>query len=155
MKIADLRRALNALQRTPEWRLDESKCALRAFDELLCDHDELAIEDFCARAKITLRKSARGAKTAATSASLNELAIGRYVRELDSTKLDAPQFENVLNRIKADRQIRSGEAQEIANRFLGVARAYKTKADTFKAILQRQITDLRKANKMDQIADIF
>lgn len=79
----------------------------------------------------------------------------RYLNELEETKRNTHQFESVVGRIKKDKEVQIAEAREIATRFIGGARNYKTKADALKAILQRQIADIRAADKMDKIADIF
>jgi hypothetical protein len=155
MKIEELRRALriNALQDELVTGIDADG-ELKTFDRLLVDYADLSIDEFCSKARRGLKKKNTSNKPR-SSASLNEIAIVRYLIELDRTKSDNHQFEQVVFRMKNDKQIRVGEAREIAKRFLGRSRIYKTKADIYKVILQRQIADVRATGKAERIADIF
>ena len=85
----------------------------------------------------------------------NQSIAVRYLQELDQTRTNSRQFETIIIRMKKDKNVRVAEAREIATGFVGGTRNFKTKADAIKAILQRQITDIRTAEKAERIGDIF
>jgi hypothetical protein len=164
MKIAELLRALEQALQQGALGKGADAASIRAFALMLADYPDLDVEEFCRRARKGLQEPAK-AKTAraapakaarpAASAALNEPAVARYAGELEQTKADSRQFEKVVERLKKDKEVRIAEAREIARRFLGPARSYKTKPEVAKAILQRQITDIRAEGKAERIADIF
>ena len=161
MKIADLRRAVEQAVRQGSLGEDADAAALQAFSQLLADYPDLAIDEFCRKARDGLEKKTKPSKGAspkpakAAGTSINEPAIGRYTVELEQTKADSRQFETVVARMKKDMDVRIAEAREIARRFMGSSHPYKTKPEAAKAILQRQITDIRAAGKAKHISDIF
>jgi hypothetical protein len=127
---------------------------LEAFYQLLTEYSELSLSEFCVKARDGLKKKSK-IKIAVPNSLPRQSPVVRYLNELKETKTDTHQFERVVGRMKKDKEIRIGEAREVAMQFVGGTRIYKTKADAFKAILQRQISDIRAANKLDSIADIF
>ena len=158
MKIAELRRALEKVvnQSAPENE------AMKAFDRLLADHEDLTVEEFCQKVRVGLEKKSKTKRTPASkavkgpdSSSVNQPAVERYVGELEQTKTDGRQFENVIERMKKDKEIRIAEAREIASRFMRSSKKFKSKPEAAKAILQRQITDIRADGKAGRIGDIF
>lgn len=152
MKIEDLRRVLDrALKEEASWKGAEGSRDAKALDALLTESSALSIEEFCTQARAGLKKR----KASKAAASFNELAVVRYVNELESTRSESLVFEKVVTRMKGDKAVKIPEAREIAKRFLGGSQTYKSKADAFKSILQRQITDVRAAGKIGRIADIF
>jgi hypothetical protein len=166
MTIAELQRALDrALQEGLLGRDTDAKAGFQALAQLLADYPDLRADEFCAKARAGLQKKSKAKKAARTptaktartakTASINELAIGRYVGELEQTKTDSRQFETVVGRMKKDREVKVGEAREIAKRFTGSSQSFTTKPQAAKAILQHQIADLRTAAKAGHIADIF
>jgi hypothetical protein len=161
--IAELQRALDrALREGLLGRNEEARAGFQALAQLLADHPELSADEFCAKAREGLQKKSRAKKAARASAAkpgktvaVDEPAVGRYLSELEQTKTNSRQFEMVIGRMKKDKAVRIGEAREIARRFTGSGQTYKTKPEAAKAILQRQITDVRAAAKAEHIADIF
>jgi hypothetical protein len=176
MKIAELLQAVEeALQRGA--RVSGADAAsVEAFASMLADYRELGIEEFCRKARDGLQKGAKARKASgaaaaksarpaaakppkaakpAASPAVSEPAVARYSGELDRTRFDSRQFEAVVERLKKDKEVRIGEAREIARRFLGSTQSYKSKPEAAKAILQRQITDIRAEGKAERIADIF
>jgi hypothetical protein len=140
----------------------DARAGFQALAKLLADYPDLSADAFCAKARDGLQKKSKAKKAARSSAAkpaktaaVDEPAIGRYLGELEQTKTDSRQFETVIGRMKKDKTVRIGEAREIARRFTGSAQLYKTKPEAAKAILQRQITDVRAAGKAEHIADIF
>jgi len=159
--IAELQRVLElALRNRPFGHVPGAEAAFRELTALLADHPDLPVDVFCLRVREGLRKkprkaaAAKPAKAAAASA-LNEPAIARYLGELRQTRTDTRQFERVVERMKKDKQVKLGEVREIARRFIGGSQSYKTKGDAVKAVLQRQMTDVRAEGKAEHIADIF
>jgi hypothetical protein len=165
MKIAELLRALEQATQQGALGTGADASSIRAFALMLADYPDLDVEEFCKRARGGLEKPAKAKKTTrgapakaarpAASPALNEAVVARYAGELEQTKADSRQFEKVVERLKKDKEVRIAEAREIARRFLGAARSYKTKPEAAKAILQRQITDIRAEGKAERIADIF
>lgn len=161
MKIAELRRTVELVVKQGALGTDADAASVQAFFQMLADYQDLTVEEFCSKAREGLQKAKRKKATATKPAkpaspnAVNEPAIGRYVGELDQTKGDSRQFETVVARMKKDKSVRVAEAQEIANRFMGRSHLYKTKPEAAKAILQRQITDVRAAGKARHISDIF
>lgn len=163
MTIAELHRVLKAaLQKDLSAKDAEVKDAFRSLSTLLTDYSELSVDDFCSKARDGLQKKAR-AKRADTPKTkptkqqpdVSDLVVNRYLRELEQTRTDSRAFETVVDRMKKDKAIRFGEAREIAKRFTNSSQIYKSKPEAVKAILQRQITDIRAAAKAEHIADIF
>jgi hypothetical protein len=166
MKIADLRRAVEQAVRERALGTVADTSSVQAFSQLLADYEDLTVEEFCVKAREGLQKKAKQKKATATKPAepasantvvslVNESAIGRYIGELHDTKGDSRQFETVVARMKKDKDVRIAEAREIAKRFMGSSHPYKTKPEAAKAILQRQITDVRAAGKAEHISDIF
>jgi hypothetical protein len=161
MKIADLRRAVEQAVRQGALGEDADAVSLQAFSLMLADYQDLTVDEFCRKARDGLQKKTKPSKAASpksakpTTPAVNEPAINRYSGELDQTKGDSRQFETVVARMKKDKLVRVAEAQEIAKRFMGSSHLYKTKPEAAKAILQRQITDVRAAGKAKHISDIF
>lgn len=161
MKIADLRRAVEQAVRQGSGDQDADGASLQAFCLLLADYQDLTVDEFCRKARDGLQKKTKPSKAAspkpanAATHAVNEPAIGRYLGELEQTKADSRQFETVVTRMKKDKDVRIAEAREIARRFMGSSHPYKTKPEAAKAILQRQITDIRAAGKAKHISDIF
>jgi hypothetical protein len=166
MKIADLRRVLEATVKQDALGKDiDAAAALQTFSLMLADYQDLSVYEFCLKAREGLQKKSKAKKAASApkakvakapkASAVSEPAIGRYLSELEQTKADSREFERVVNRMKKDREVRVGEAREIARRFTGSAQTYKSKPEAAKAILERQITDVRAAGKAEHIADIF
>jgi len=163
MKLVELHRALElALQNGPISEAADVKAGLQALAALLADYPDVSVDEFCLRARDGLQKKAKVKHAASepapkqiNAAGADETVIVRYVSELEQTKFDSRQFEKVIDRMKKDKNVRIGEAREIAKRFTGSLRTQKTKADSLKAILQRQIEDVRTSGKLERIVDIF
>jgi hypothetical protein len=173
MKIADLLQAVE--QALQQGARGAEAASVEAFASMLADYGDLPVEEFCRKARDGLQKGAKAKKAAgapatkpakptaktpkpakpAPSPAVNEPAVARYSGELDRTRSDTRQFEQVVERLKKDKDIRIGEAREIARRFLGSTQSYKSKPEAAKAILQRQITDIRAEGKAERIGDIF
>ena len=172
--IAELHRILErAMQKSQLGKDEEVKAAFASLGDLMRDYHAFAVPEFCSKAREGLSKAAKSKKapkeakppkpakapapkTAGTKTSTpSEPVIARYLGELEQTKADSRQFETVVERMKKDRQVRPVEAAEIANRFMGGEQSFKTKPEAAKAILHRQITDVRAAGKAEHIADIF
>jgi hypothetical protein len=166
MTIAELHRVLETALRKGVLTQDaEAAAAFQVISSLLADYPDFSVEEFSVKARDGLKKKSNGKKTAslplvkATKAAktvvLSEPAIGRYLGELEQTKFDSRQFEKVVDRMKKDREVKVSEAREIARRFTSSSQTYRTKPEAAKAILQRQITDVRTAGKAEHIPDIF
>ncbi len=158
MKIADFRRAVEQAVREGSLGEDADAASLQAFSQLLADYPDLTVDEFCRKARNGLQKKTKPSKAASPTpagTAINEPAISRYTGELEQTKADSRRFETVVARMKKDKDVRTAEAREIAKRFMGSSHAYKTKPEAAKAILQRQITDVRAAGKAKHIVDIF
>lgn len=166
MTIAELHRVLKAAFYKDHLAKDaETKAAFEAFSMLLADYQELSVDDFCLKARASLLKKSKPKKTASVpkakpakaskTSDVSEPVVGRYLSELEQTKADSRAFEKVVDRMKKDKEVRVGEAREIAKRFTGSSQSYKSKPEAAKAILQRQITDVRAEGKAEHIADIF
>jgi hypothetical protein len=171
MKIAELLRVLEQALRQEAPSMETDKASAQPFSLLLAEYRDLTVDEFCRKARDGLQKKNKAktvapatkpakttpAKTAPAKAgsTVNETAVGLYLGELQQTKGDSSQFETVIARMTKDKEVRLPEAREIARIFMGSSRAYKTKAEAAKAILQRQITDVRAAGKAKHIGDIF
>jgi hypothetical protein len=136
--------------------------AINGFARLLADYEDFTIEEFCQKARVGLEKKTKAKKTPASTvikkpdpSAFNQPAVERYVGELEQTKTDSRQFEKIIERMKKDKEIRVAEAREIASRFMRSSKSFKTKPEAVKAILQRQITDVRADGKAERIGDIF
>jgi hypothetical protein len=164
--IAELHRAIEAALRKDLLAKDaEARAAFQALSMLLADYPDLCVDAFCVKAREGLQKTSKAEKAATApkakpatmpkSPAVSEPAISRYLSELERTKADSRQFETVVDRMKRDKEVRVVDAREIAKRFTGRSQSYKSKPEAAKAILQRQITDVRAAGKAGHIADIF
>lgn len=156
MTVEELRRVLEeggVWQRLFE--NPEAKSQLDSLSQLLTDYGNLSISEFCEKAREGLKKKAKARKPAPSGLVSNQSIAVRYLQELDQTRTDSRQFETIIARMKKDKNVRVAEACEIATGFVGGTRNFKTKADAVKAILQRQITDIRTAEKAERISDIF
>lgn len=152
MKVKDLRLLLEH-GANPAPAADLSASDLKTLRGALQPLDELTLFDFAAlitTAAAKLKKS-KADKTKA----LNEVDVVRYLDELNSTRSDNAAFEAVAKRASKDKTIKLAEAQDLAQRFTGEATKFKTKAEAFKAILQRQISDKRAAARSSQVSDLF
>ena len=156
MTVEELRRVL---EESRVWqRLFENpvaKSQLGSLSQLLTEYGHLSISEFCEKAREGLKKKAKAKKSALSELTSNPSITVRYFEELDQTRTDSRQFETIIARMKKDKNVRVAEARDIATRFVGGTRNFKTKADAVKAILQRQISDIRAADKLGRIADIF
>jgi hypothetical protein len=167
MKIAELLQAVEQALRQGARTPGADAAAVEAFASMLAEYRELPVEEFCRKARDGLARGAKAKKASgavaakpkpakpAPSPAVNEPAVARYSGELDRTRSDSRQFELVVERMKKDKEVRIGEAREIARRFLGSTQSYKSKPEAAKAILQRQITDIRAEGKAEHIEDIF
>jgi hypothetical protein len=175
MKIAELLQAVEQALRQGARTPGADAAAVEAFASMLADFAELPVEEFCRKARDGLARGAKAKKASGTAAAkhaksaaakpkpakpapsnaVSEPSVLRYSAELDRTRSDSRQFEAVVERMKKDKEVRIGEAREIARRFLGSTQSYKSKPEAAKAILQRQITDIRAEGKAERIADIF
>jgi len=161
VKIADLLRAVEQAVRQGSHGEDADGASLQAFSLMLADYQDLTVDEFCRKARDGLQKKIKPSKASspnlakAATPAVNEPAIGCYLGELEQTKADSRQFETVVARMRKDKDVRIAEAREIAKRFMGKSHPYKTKPEAAKAILQRQITDVRAAGKANHISDIF
>lgn len=82
-------------------------------------------------------------------------AVARYIQELEAARSDNLAFEQVVKRIEADRAIKPSHAEQIAHRFMSNTARYATKKSATKAILKRQISDKRAAQRSSQVSGIF
>jgi hypothetical protein len=165
MKIGELLRALEALQQGALREDTSAPASLQAFFLMLADYQHLSVDEFCLKARDGLQKKSKLKKAGSTpkakiinapkTSVVSEPVIDRYLSELEQTKVDSRQFEKVVERLKKDKEIRVGEAREIAKRFTNSSQTYKSKPEAARAILQRQITDVRAAGKAEHIEDIF
>lgn len=151
MKIEKLLPAIESLKRSDEWHTESAIRDLCELIALLKDNKDLEIVEFCKMAKNGLSTKSKRA----SNQKLNEVAVARYLSELKQTKTRNAEFEAVVSRMKKDRSIRIAEAKAIAKKFVSDKRTYKTKAEIFRAILQRQIDDKRAQSKVERINDIF
>jgi hemoglobin-like flavoprotein len=82
-------------------------------------------------------------------------AVSQYIEELEATKADNTAFEQVVKRIETDRAIKPSHAEQIAHRFMSNTASYATKKAATKAILKRQISDKRAAQRSSQVSGLF
>lgn len=82
-------------------------------------------------------------------------AVSRYIQELEATKADNHAFEQVVKRIETDRAIKPSHAEQIAHGFMSNTARYATKKSATNAILKRQISDKRAAQRSSQVSGLF
>lgn len=114
---ADAVRALDAFARALSKRKDES------FSELVS-----ALEQ-------QLATAARKPSARTRAGSLTEGDIEARVEKLESALGDEPQFDQVFQHIKNDKNVKAQDAKNIARKFVG--KAGSSKADAFRSIYER------------------
>lgn len=160
MKVRQLREVLEA------HAASDAADDLMRLAKLIAPLDAAEVVDLCKllspaiakgiKAEATKTERARRAEEKAQEAAAKiEGAITQYVAELQSTKSDNSAFESVVKRIEGDRSIKSAQAEEIAHRFMSNDTAYKNKKAAMKAVLKRQITDKRTADRTSQVSELF
>lgn len=147
MKIKELRKLLQAADVASE-DLDALVAMLAEIDDAEVSDLVPSIRSGVKKLSATLEKKRRAREEVATD-------IEKFVSELQATKQDNKAFEAVILRIKKARSIKAPEITEIANRFLGSDREFKSKADAARVLLKRQIDDKRALDRQAKISEIF
>lgn len=147
MKIKELRKLLQAADAASE-DLDALVAMLAEIDDAEVSDLVPSIRSGVKKLSATLEKKRRAREEVATD-------IEKFVSELQATKQDNKAFEAVILRIKKARSIKAPEITEIANRFLGSDREFKSKADAARVLLKRQIDDKRALDRQAKISEIF
>jgi hypothetical protein len=162
MKIAELYRGLEGALRQAALSKATDEAVSKALSQLFADFQDMEVAEFCLKAREGLQRAkskavtrTRAPKPADVAPTPAKSVIEIYLGELEQTKIDSRQFEEVVNRMKKDKSVGAAAADEIARRFTGSSQTYKTKPVAAKAILKRQITNLRNAGKLKQIDGIF
>lgn len=132
---------------------------LSAFADALGPHAGKTVGAFCAQAEAWLsqeaekpkgRIKARSKATAKQSATSNEDAIKGYLDRLRSAGTDRYAFEAALERLKADKSLKSPDVAEIARRYADTVTKYKSMAAAHSDISKAFIQQARFANKVGQ-----
>jgi len=122
---------------------------------LLAEIDDAEISELVVAIKIPVAKVAATLAKRRAAAEEADAVIASFVTELERTKLDNAAFEDVVDRIKKSKKVKLIDAVQIASRFLGEHRSFKSKPEVAKAILKRQIGDIRSSERKAQANDIF
>jgi len=127
----------------------------RKLDELLEKVDEAELSELLAAISPSISKLATSVSRRKKAAEESRAAIASLAGELEQVKHDNAAFEAVVDRIKKLKTVKVLEASEIASRFLGEHKVFKSKPEALKAILKRQIADKRASDRQASTSGIF
>jgi hypothetical protein len=88
------------------------------------------------------------------SKPLDPGAIRSLADKLDSYRTDNAQFDVAIAELQSLSQLKKGDLEAIAHRFLGTERKFKSKPDIFKAMKNRQLQDAIQASRDRRIEKI-
>lgn len=125
---------------------------LQRLNACLAQFDELTVAQFCKNCDLLIG-SREG--SAAGRATVNSDAVAAYLEKLSGCEGDRAQFQAVLAKLQADKQLRIGEISAIAQGYVGGTSKYKKKADAFKDISLRFDAHIAGAQRLAAAADIF
>lgn len=145
MKVKVLRDSLSSL----------NSVDARKLDELLEKVDEAELSELLAAISPSISKLANTVSKRKKAAEESHAAIASLAAELEQVKHDNTAFEAVVDRIKKLKTVKVLEASEIASRFLGEPKVFKSKPEALKAILKRQIADKRASDRQASTSGIF
>lgn len=145
MKVKVLRDSLSSL----------NSVDARKLDELLEKVDEAELSELLAAISPSISKLANTVSKRKKAAEESHAAIASLAAELEQVKHDNTAFEAVVDRIKKLNTVKVLEASEIASRFLGEPKVFKSKPEALKAILKRQIADKRASDRQASTSGIF
>lgn len=128
---------------------------VRQLDELLANVDDAELPELVAAIKPAITKLAASISRKKQAAKDFKSAIAQLATELAQSKHDNVAFEAVVDRIRKLKSVKLAEASEIASRFLGENKIFKSKPEALKAILKRQIADKRSADRQATTSGIF
>ena len=128
---------------------------IRQLDELLASVDEADLSELIGEIRAPIAKLATALSKRRKTAEDSQAAITRLAGELEQSKHDNTAFEAVVDRIKKLKTVKVHEASEIASRFLGEHKVFKSKPEALKAILKRQIADKRASDRQASTSGIF
>lgn len=127
----------------------------RQLADLLADIDDAEVSDLISAIKAPVAKLAATLAKRRAAAEEADAVIAAFVTELERTRLDNSAFQDVVDRIKKSKKVKLNDAVQIAGRFLGEHKTFKSKPEAAKAILKRQIGDKRSSDRKAQASDIF
>lgn len=147
MKIKKLREIISGSENESEdaWKLVT----------LLAEIDDAEVAEFASSIKSAVTKISKSLAQKRKAAEEADALVAQFVAELQSTKSDNSAFEAVVERMKKTRAVKVQQATEIARRFLGEDKQFKSKPEAAKAILKRQISDKRSADRQAHTSGIF
>lgn len=128
---------------------------VRQLDELLANVDEADLSELIGAIRAPITKLATAVSKRRKTAEDSQAAIARLAEELEHLKHDNAAFEAVVDRIKKLKTVKVLEANEIASRFFGEHKMFKSKPEALKAILKRQIADKRASDRQSSTSGIF
>jgi len=122
---------------------------LRAFLNLLKDHDNESSSEFVARLRNHLTKPKTRSRKAA--GAIDQLKIDEYVHKLRDAGIDGTAFEAVMVELRKDKHVRKGEADAIASVYTAGRPSWPKKGDALKAIASAFDERVYQATKMRQV----
>jgi hypothetical protein len=78
-----------------------------------------------------------------------------YIASLQRAADDQDAFERLLDRLRADKAVKSVDLQSIANGFRGVQATYKSKTDAITAIKDFWMANNRSKSRLQRLREIF
>lgn len=154
MQIIELRQLLSTLESLLS-QAQASKSAISDLQRLntcLGQFDELSVAQFCKKCDLLIGSREEGA---ATRSTINEAAVTSYLNELSRCGSDRAQFEGVLAKLKADKNLRIGEINAIAQGYVGGTSKYKKKVDAFRDISLRFDAHMSGVQRLAASSEIF
>ncbi len=135
-------------------QMQASKSSLADLERLnacLASFDDWTVAQFCKATEALMAETPR----LPTAKSVNETVISSYLLGLTASRGDRAQLEATLSKMKADKQVRIGELDEIARRYVGGTNKYKNKADAYKDIKLTFEAHITATRRLDAPSNIF
>jgi hypothetical protein len=135
------------------WRAKDPASSLDRLNEALSAYDNLTVAELCAildRAQGGDVEPKRPKRSA-----INDTIVQTYLSDLREAENDAGAFDQILVRLKGDRKARLPEARQVANAFVGLESAYKTKAEAIQAIKRKQSSAASLHQRLERSSGIF
>lgn len=127
---------------------------LRIFSDMLKPFADRSVVEFCADMKSRLQAAAdkpKGRKKATSvkpRAGMNDAIVRQYVDELRSAGTDRLCFDDVFDRLTADKSLKAGDVGEIARQYASGVTKYKSIAAAHADISKAFVRQARFENKI-------
>ncbi len=147
MKVGSIKSGLEKLLPVlEEWEAGKAAKDFHKLVELMDGYEDMTVDAFCKKA----REGLEGRKTAAKSAvksTLRQDVVDRYVATLKDKIKDEAAFDQALDEVNSDKQVRVAEMKAIAQGVMGLTPLKKSKKALIEEIKTDRAQNIRTENK--------